>query len=374
MKMLGLSGLSLLLAKCSPHRTDASGAASTAAPPAASATGIATLPVVRPTAAPVYRSRVAIGQSVDYQPARLRQALERMLDDIGGLADLVRSGARVGIKPNLTGGTFWDAGLPIPATELFATHPALVGALAGILLDAGAGKVTVLEGLGDELIFPAWGYADMAKPLGIGLVDLCKPDPYPKWKIFPVGPQSSVYETFSLNPVLGGLDVFVSVGKMKCHATTGVTLSLKNLFGIAPIGLYKRHADDNNRSAFHGDATYDTRVPGVILDLNLARPVHLAIVDGILTGEGGAGPWDVGLSPVRPGVLVASRDPVAADAVATAIMGFDPQAPSSQPPFTGGDNHLALASRIGLGTNRLDEIGLAGPQILDVKYPFEPVK
>ncbi len=362
------------MAKCNPYRSSPSGSLSSATIPAQATSGFTALPTLQPTATPNYRARVAIGQAGGYRPAELRRVLEGMLDGIGGLEGLVRPGARVGIKPNLTGGTFWDAGLPVPATELFAVHPALVGALASILLDAGAGKVTVLEGLGDELIYPRWGYTGMAKSLGIDLVDLCKPAPHSKWKIFQVGPQSSVYEYFYLNPILDELDVFISVGKMKCHATTGVTLSLKNLFGIAPIDLYKRHEEDNNRSAFHGDAAFDTRVPGVILDLNLARPIHLSLIDGILTGEGGAGPWDAGLSPVRPGVLVAGRDPVAADAVATAIMGFDAQAPSGQTPFTGGDNHLALASRIGLGTHRLDEIGIDGPRIRDVVFPFEPVK
>jgi uncharacterized protein (DUF362 family) len=297
-----------------------------------------------------------------------------MLESLGGLGDLVRPGARVGIKPNLTGETWWDAGLPVPSTELFATHPALVQALAEILLDAGAGKVTVMEGLGDPLIFSRWGYVQMAKELGLDLVDLCSPAPYLQFKPSPVGPKFNIYDSFYLNGLLKELDIFISVGKMKCHATTGVTLSLKNLFGIAPISLYRRHAEDNNRSAFHDTAAFDRRVPRIILDLNLARPIHLALIDGVLTGEGGAGPWDAGLSPVRPGVLVAGRDPVAADAVAAAIMGFDPAAPSGSPPFIGGENHLALAHDQGLGTNQLSEIGVTGPQVRDVLFPFKTVE
>lgn len=313
----------------------------------------------------------AIGRAGAYDLTLLRAELERMLDGIGGLKDVVRPGAHVGIKPNLTGETWWDSSLPSPATELFAVHPVLVQALAELLLDAGAGKVTILEGLGDSLIFPHWGYTAMAEALGAGLVDLCGQAPFSSWKIFPVGPGYSVYEYFYLNPILADLDVFVSVGKMKCHATTGVTLALKNLFGIAPISLYRRHPEDNNRSAFHGSAAYDARVPRVILDLNLACPVQLAVIDGVMTAEGGAGPWSKGLSQVKPGVLVASTDPVAADAVATAIMGFDPAAAAGIEPFVGGDNHLALAAEVGLGTNRLDEIGIVGHPIQDVRFPFK---
>jgi hypothetical protein len=53
-------------------------------------------------------------------------------------------------------------------------------------------------------------------------------------------------------------------------------------------------------------------------------------------------------------------------------MGFDPQAPGGSQPFLHGDNHLATAAGLGLGTNRLAEIHVCGPQISDVRYPFKP--
>ena len=42
-----------------------------------------------------------------------------------------------------------------------------------------------------------------------------------------------------------------------------------------------------------------------IVDENLARPVHLAIVDGIRTIRGGEGWWNPGIAPIDPGVVVA---------------------------------------------------------------------
>ena len=103
---------------------------------------------------------------------------------------------------------------------------------------------------------------------------------------------------------------------------------------------------------------YDRRLPRVAIDLNLAMPVHLALIDGIKTVEGGAGAWDTGYNPVQPGLIVASKNPVATDAVSTALMGFDPDAPSGSHPFSYADNHLILAREAGLGTNRLKEIGV----------------
>ncbi len=95
------------------------------------------------------------------------------------------------------------------------------------------------------------------------------------------------------------------------------------------------------------------------------------MIDGIMTVEGGEGPWVRGLNQLKPGVLIASKDPVAADTVATAVMGFDPQAEFPNPPFVHAYNHLNMAHRLGLGTNVLDEIKVAGVKIADVRTPFK---
>ena len=88
----------------------------------------------------------------------------------------------------------------------------------------------------------------------------------------------------------------------------------------------------------------------------------------------GAGPWNKGVAMVKPGVLVASHDPVAADAVSTAIMGFNPEASSQTVPFYFSDNHLALASEMGLGNNALSKIYIQGVQVQDLLYPFKPAQ
>ena len=192
--------------------------------------------------------------------------------------------------------------------------------------------------------------------------------------MFPVGSQRQIYDVLYMNAALQEADVFISFAKMKCHSTTGVTLALKNLIGLAPIRLYRRTQEDNHRSAFHESTVYDRRLPRVAIDLNLARTVHLALVDGIKTVEAGAGVWDKGYNPVQPGLIVAGKDPVATDAVSTAIMGFDPDAPSGSSPFSYADNHLLLAREAGLGTNKLDEIGVVGETIADVRFPFKTVR
>ena len=384
LKLMGTSFLSLLLNQCGirptplaaptptipvspiPSPTATAEPALTPAPPATS--------TPQPTVTPDFRATAAIGRVKTYDLPQLRREMQNMLDQLGGLADVIRPGARVVIKPNLTGNTWSDDKLPAPSTEMFVTHPALVQVLIELLLDAGAGKISIVEGLGDEAIFKAWGYSEVAAFTNASLVDLCKPAPYKDYVPFPVGAGRQIYDVLYMNAVMREVDVFISVAKMKCHSTTGVTLSLKNLVGLPPVSLYRDDEKHNHRSSFHESTIYDTRLPRVVVDLNLAMPVHLAIVDGIRTVEGAAGVWDKGYNAVQPGLLVASKNALAADAVSTALMGFESDAPAGASPFGYADNHLALAREAGLGTNRINEIGIVGGEIADAVFPFKTAR
>ncbi|HEV3259425.1 MAG TPA: hypothetical protein VG013_21340, partial [Gemmataceae bacterium] len=71
----------------------------------------------------------------------------------------------------------------------------------------------------------------------------------------------------------------------------------------------------------------------------------------------------------KPGLLLAGRNPVCTDAIATAVMGYDPMAKAATGPFP-GDNHLALAAAAGLGTNDAKEIEVRGVALKDALHPF----
>ena len=75
---------------------------------------------------------------------------------------------------------------------------------------------------------------------------------------------------------------------------------------------------------------------------------------------------------MEPGVLIAGKNPVATDAVTAAVMGFDPATTYPSAPFVRADNHLSLASGVGLGPHRLDGIEVVGTPIDDVRYEFKP--
>jgi hypothetical protein len=80
--------------------------------PALENTSIPTLPAITstpgPTATPGPKAMVAIGKADRYDHDLIRAELERMFDGLGGLGDVVKPGAKVGIKVNMTGAYFQD--------------------------------------------------------------------------------------------------------------------------------------------------------------------------------------------------------------------------------------------------------------------------
>jgi uncharacterized protein (DUF362 family) len=200
-----------------------------------------------------------------------------------------------------------------------------------------------------------------------------------------------LYPAYHLNHSYVDCDFYISLAKLKNHVTAGVTLSIKNNFGITPTALYGHHeANEQNTSnrgtMFHFGTERPAdglpqevdarsprrpsyRVPRHTVDSVGIRPIDLAIIDGVETVSGGEGPWCRSLAAQRPGLLLAGRNPVCTDAVATAVMGYDPMAPAATGPFP-GDNHLALAAALGLGTNNPKEIEILGLPLQDARHPF----
>ncbi len=317
------------------------------------------------------QARVAIAKAESYDPALLQKKIQEMLDGLGGLKDIVRPGDKVAIKINLTGGMNFQPPVGASAIESYVTHPKVVQTLGGFLKDAGAGQLYIVEALYDMDSYNQWGFADAAKALNAELVDLNQPTPYSSFIKLPVGNGFFIYQDFTANQILQDVDVFVSVSKMKCHFQAGVTHTMKNLIGITPVGEYRLNSTDWWRSAIHGQSADPRRIPRVIVDLNRARPIQLGLIDGIKASQGGEVPRG-SFSLIEPHVLLAGKNALSTDAVATAVMSFDPQAVYPNPPFLHGDNHLELAHSLGLGTNHLDEIKVVGESIDSVRLKFIP--
>ncbi|HMN63314.1 MAG TPA: DUF362 domain-containing protein, partial [Anaerolinea sp.] len=200
MRGIGLATAGLAVAACQPAAgtTAATGATGSSAPAGA-----------KPT--------VAIAKAANYDPKLIRQQLVKLLDSIGGISDVLAHGNRVAIKTNLTGGT---SAAPLPGIseiESYLTHPEIVGAMVELLRDAGAKDVFVVEAVYEKESWPHYGYEEMAKKLGVTLVDLNYAEPYKDFAKTSPGTNPFIYEDFTFNPILNEIDAFVSISKMKCH-------------------------------------------------------------------------------------------------------------------------------------------------------------
>jgi uncharacterized protein (DUF362 family) len=340
-------------------------------------------------------SPVSIARCQAYEPDALMKQLNIMADQLGGLQKLV-AGKTVAIKVNLTGNIRQNA-LALPPGRTYHVHPNLVLAAATLLDRAGARHIRILEGtyqngpMEEYLQAGGWDLKALealkAKVEYEDTHNLGTGKRYHEVKV-PWG--GSLFPAYLLNHSYVDCDVYVSLAKLKNHATAGVTLSMKNNFGITPTSLYS-HKDRNEKSTsarvevFHkgaerppegvpqelepkGPRRPSYRVPRHTLDAVGIRPIDFAIIDGIETVSGGEGPW-LKLKAEKPGLLLAGHNPVCLDAVATTVMGYDPAAKAATGPFP-GDNHLAMASELKLGTIDLRQIEVLGVAVQEALYPF----
>jgi len=112
------------------------------------------------------------------------------------------------------------------------------------------------------------------------------------------------------------------------------------------------------------------RMPRITAELAAARPIEIALIDGVETVTGGEGPWVRGLKPVQPGLLIAGTNAVTTDSVATAVMGYDPRAAKGTAPFVNCDNTLTLAESRSVGTTDLKRIAVQGLSINEARFAF----
>lgn len=345
---------------------------------------------------------VAIARCNSYRED-IAAKLAGMLDQLGGIGRLV-SGKTVTIKLNLTGSPgLRFQGKPLGVTHY--THPSVVGATAHVLARAGARRIRFVEScwgtggpLEEYLLDSGWNVRALsAAAPGIEFENTNAQGKSKGYHRFAVPGDAYLYPAYDLNRAYDETDVFVSLAKLKDHETCGVTLALKNCFGITPASIYGDDAgkDEPNENptkgrldVFHlgkrGPAKSTPqeidpassreagfRVPRVVADLAAARPIHLSIIEGVESIAGGEGPWIQGIRVVRPGVLIAGLNPVNTDAVAAAVMGYDPAARRGTAPFRTCDNTLLLAEARGVGSTDLKRIEVRGAPLSQVRYPFE---
>jgi uncharacterized protein (DUF362 family)/Pyruvate/2-oxoacid:ferredoxin oxidoreductase delta subunit len=229
----------------------------------------------------------------------MRSRVEDVLDPLGGIGRFVQPGMQVLIKPNLVAGARLE--------QAVTTHPALVGAVVGMVQEAG-GTPLLGDSPGGPLkngprVYRQSGIKHAAEQTGARLVQFGPVD----WK------HLNGIDYFISRDVLDA-DLVIGLPKLKTHVLTLYTGAVKNMFGTIP-GTRKREV--HYRAP--GLRDFSTALVDVF---ELVRP-GLSIMDGVL-GQEGEGPG-VGGTPRQYGCLAASTDSVALDAVMAQAMGFHPR-------------------------------------------------
>ena len=166
----------------------------------------------------------------------------------------------------------------------------------------------------------------------------------PPFDIYEVPDGGCMFDNYVLNAVFAEADEVVSIAKMKNHAFMGITLTLKNLFGLPPMIPPK----GRTRSYYH----HLIRLSYVLPDLGMITRPCLNIIDA-LTGQWGR-EW--GGEGRICNALIAGDHTVATDVCGMTLMGHDPHSDWPTPPFRRDRNHLLLAAERGFGTLDLDDI------------------
>ncbi len=345
----------------------------------------------------ILKVKVAIVKAGDRATA-VRQALALLSDD---LKMRVRPGSTVLVKPNLVS----------HKAQLASTHAATFGSTLNALFEAGAGQIIAAEGAADAPSgFTRFGLRREAKGRPVQFFDLNREES--NWEPLELTGLDGTVRVARISKTVTDSECRVSLAQAKTHVTSILTLSLKNMLSsIHPSDRVMMHGylgggngysgwrklvveflkQDNvavntltrtlGRLKNAGNAWKTWRTQGdpfqalTAAELGYLRSVeamnsnlvalarvtkpHIAVVDGFMAMHR-EGPRHG--TPIKLGTVIAGTDAVAVDAVAAAVMGFDPRS----------IGYLRYAEEAGLGTIDLDCINVVGDPIAKVRRQCVP--
>jgi len=245
---------------------------------------------------------------------------------------LVPRGATVVIKPNLC--------TSVPSIVRGGnTNVAVVRAVCEVLRER-TQRIFIGESghlrQNPEQCFEASGYVEMAKELGVELVNFSK-GPLVRKECPPA-------REINMPRLLLEADAYINIPVLKTHALTYFTCALKNQWGCVP--------DCHDRLRLH------KYINPMLSSLQRMLRPKFVLVDATFAMEG-RGPV---AGPVRQlDVVLAGHDAVAVDATAMRLVGLDPARA----------RHVVIAAEQGLGRIPAEEIEVDGDWN-SLKATFQP--
>jgi len=278
-------------------------------------------------------SRVAILRCEDYEKEKVFKAVHGVLGVLGGIGRFVKEGQKVLLKPNMLSAKEPERGI--------TTHPVILEAMIEEVRSVG-GDVWIGDSpsgaiKGIKRYWDNTGYSEVSERTGVKLIN------------FEVGGtvvREVGGEKYHLARAVFEADVVINLPKFKTHGFALYTGAIKNLFGTIPgfqkATLHKLHPNSKSFSR-------------VLVDIYSCVRARLHLMDGILGMEGN-GPATGDLR--NTGLILASEDGVAMDAVASHLMGFEENKIDA----------IRFAGERGLGETRIEHIEILGEKLDTVRF------
>ena len=283
-------------------------------------------------------SIVAIQKTASDSFEDIQKAVAKVVEDIGGLEDIIKPGYKVIIKPNLVatptdrlsgGVTRWEVCMAI--YEMVAAMGA-----TPILAESSA------CGVNTEDVIKKCGYQDL-RDQGIPFVNLKDKANDDMICTMPMK-HGTILQSFKTWELVRDADAIITVPVLKTHDQTEITLGMKNLKGLLC---------DVQKKEFHTKGLVDS-----VCDLVETLKPCLEIIDGTY-GQQGLGP--IYGETRKMDLIIGSKDLVACETVAGLIMGYEPEEVMI----------TKQAYERGLGEMDIDKIDVVGKQIDEVKSRFK---
>ncbi len=252
-------------------------------------------------------------------------ATQKALEVMGGISRFVKKGQKVVLKPNMS--------FARPPEGASNTHPEVVATVAKACIDAGAGRVVVIDHTlqRPETCLQASGIQKACEAIkGVYVLALQNRKFYQEVKV----PDGKILDKFEIAKEVLESDILISLPVAKSHSATGISMGIKGYMGL----IYER-------GPFH--SKFD--INEALADLATVIKPKLIILDATraLVSGGPGGPGEV----IKPNLVIAGTDPVAVDSYGVSV------APWYGQNFKGRQvEHLLAAFKRGLGKIDLDQL------------------
>jgi uncharacterized protein (DUF362 family) len=227
-----------------------------------------------------------------------------LLLDATGLKKRVASEKKVLIKPNLVEPQKPPITTPVELVAALIDYIHRLHPHLEIIIGEGCGSST----MNTWQVFDILGYNELSRQSNVSLMDLNE-EPLIKLE------NSSCRRWPEMHlPEIAFECFLISVPILKAHSLAGITLTMKNMIGLAPPSHYQQ-GGNWKKASFH------QRIQEAVFDLNQYRTPDFTLLDATI-GMQEAHLWGPTCDP-PPNRIAAGFDPVAVDSYGCSLLGIE---------------------------------------------------